>query len=132
MKKEKMIQYIKGMLCPPLYMDKILLQTSYLQKKTYLEYLILHSKEMGVTKHKYCNHDIIVSLTTFDERLFEVHLSIASIMEQTLKPNRIILWIDHKYKNQPLPKSLSLLVDRGLEIKYCNDIGPYTKLIRRM
>lgn len=99
------------------------------QKKTNLEQNILHSKELGINPNRYCDHDIIVSLTTYGKRLHEVHLSIESIMEQTMKANRIILWLDNSLKNENLPQSLYLQQQRGLEIKYCEDLRSYKKLI---
>ena len=62
----------------------------YNQKKCILEQNILYNKEVGISKTKYCDHGIIVSLTTYGKRLYEVHLAIESIMEQTMKANRII------------------------------------------
>lgn len=129
MKKERIISYLKGFLCPPLYMDRKVVQISYIKKKLFLEQQILHSTTKGITSHKYCDHDIVVSLTTYGKRLYEVHQTIASLMEQTLKPNHIVLWLDKFYENLRLPESLNLLSKRGLDIRFCKDIGPYTKLI---
>ena len=63
------------------------------------------------------------------KRIYDVHLTIESIMEQTMKANRIILWLDYSFEKQPLPKALQLLQKRGLEIEYCKDIRSYKKLI---
>ena len=52
-------------------------------------------------------------------------------MEQTMKANRIILWLDYSFENLPLPKALQLLQKRGLEIEYCKDIRSYKKLIQK-
>lgn len=99
------------------------------QKKLILEQNILHSKELGVSLKKYCDHDIIVSLTTYGKRLQEVHLAIESILEQTMKANRVILWLDDSLKNHRLPQSLYLQQQRGLEIRFCEDLRSYKKLI---
>lgn len=104
-------------------------QILFNQRKYLLEQNILNSKVSGVTDTKYCNHNIIVSLTTFSKRLNDVHLAIESIMEQTLKANRIILWLDESYTNVRLPQAIKLLTERGLEIKYCKDLRSYKKLI---
>lgn len=98
-------------------------------KKTILEQNILHSKELGISPIKYCDHDIVVSLTTYGKRLNEVHLAIESILEQTMKANRVILWLDDSLKNQRLPQSLYLQQQRGLEIRFCEDLRSYKKLI---
>lgn len=101
----------------------------YNQKKCILEQNILYNKEVGISKTKYCDHDIIVSLTTYGKRLYEVHLAIESIMEQTMKANRIILWLDYSLQEKPLPKALQLQQERGLEVKFCEDLRSYKKLI---
>lgn len=109
--------------------NRLVHQIRFNQKKYILEQNILHSQESGVTDEKYCDHDIIVSLTTYSKRIYDVHLTIESIMEQTMKANRIILWLDYSFESQPLPKALQLLQKRGLEIEYCKDIRSYKKLI---
>lgn len=82
----------------------------------------------GVTSEQICDKEVVVSLTTHGIRLQEVYLSIESIMQGTLKPNRIILWLSKEYENKPLPASLKLQMKRGLEVKYCEDFGPFTKM----
>ena len=49
-------------------------------------------------------------------------------MRQTLKPDRIILWLDEKLQGK-LPPPLRRQLERGLEIRIVRDIGPYTKVI---
>ena len=53
-------------------------------KRALMEQQILHSTEKGITDFKYCNHDIIVSLTTYGTRINDVAITIESIMEQTM------------------------------------------------
>ena len=105
-------------------------QMVFAQKKILLDNNLLFVKEQGVSKEKYCDHDIIVSLTTYGRRrIHSVYLTIESIMEQTIKPNRIILWLDDSFKDKILPNSLNLLCKRGLEIAFCKDVRSYTKLL---
>ncbi len=104
-------------------------QQLFVQRKYLLEQRIMSSETKGVTDEKYCDKQIIVSLTTYGNRIYDVHLTIESIMEQTMLPNRIILWLDNSFQNTLLPCALKLLQKRGLEIKYCRDIRSYTKLI---
>jgi len=93
---------------------------------------LLHDSTKGITTFRYTDHDIIVSLTSYGRRVHEVFLSIESIMQQTMKPNRIVLWLDESYKDKPLPQSLLIQKSRGLEIAFCPDIKSYTKLIPQM
>ncbi len=90
---------------------------------------ILHDSESGVTSQRYTNHDIIVSLTTYGKRLNDVAFTIESIMQQTMKPNKIILWLEDGLKDQHLPHALKKQMSRGLEMGYCKDIRSYKKLI---
>lgn len=101
----------------------------YDRRRIVLEQNILHLKESGVSSEKYCDHDIIVSLTSYGKRLYEVAITIESLMEQTLKANRIVLWLQEDLKMVPIPANLQLLKKRGLEIYYCKDIRSYKKLI---
>lgn len=91
--------------------------------------LTLTSTAKGVTNEKYCDHDIIVSLTTYGKRLYDVFLPIESIMQGSIKPNRIVLWLQDDMRNIPLPQTLLRQQNRGLEIMYCKDIKSYKKLI---
>ena len=98
-------------------------------RKMQIDSHLLSYTESGITEKKYCDHDIIVSLTSYGERVKTAYLTIESIMEQTLKPNRIILWLDDSWEHRTLPNSLQRLKNRGLEIYYCKDIRSYKKLV---
>lgn len=91
---------------------------------------ILYDKTPGVTNKKYCSEDVIVSLTSYGRRLYDVCFAIESIMQQTYKPNRIVLWLDKKDFENSLPESLLIQQKRGLDIRvYEPDIRSYKKLI---
>lgn len=95
----------------------------------------LHEKTLcchdsGISTERYCEHDIIVSLTTFGTRIEKVYLPIESIMQGTILPNRIILWLSEKeYTEEQIPQTLKLQQKRGLEIRFCKDYLSYNKLI---
>ena len=101
----------------------------YEVRKNQLVEHILHDTESGVTAERYTDHDIIVSLTTYGKRIHDVAFTIESIMQQSMKPNRIVLWLDYSFQNQRLPQSLLNQQKRGLEIDFCEDIRSYKKLI---
>lgn len=86
-------------------------------------------KNQGVTTDKIAEDEVIVSLTTHDYRIYEACLAIESIMQGTVLPNRIILWLDENTKTAPIPQSLKNQQKRGLEICYTRDIKAYTKLL---
>ena len=104
-------------------------QIRFNQKRYILEQNLLKNDVSGISNERYCNHDIIVSLTTYGRRIHDVYLPIESIMCQTMKANRIILWLDYSFRDRPLPRSLQMQQKRGLEIHFCKDIKSYTKLI---
>lgn len=88
------------------------------------------SQKPGVCDTAYCDHQIIVSLTSFGTRLSLVYLAIESLMRQTMLANRIILWLDPGLEGKTLPVTLQQQIKRGLEIKYYHsDIRSYKKLI---
>jgi hypothetical protein len=100
------------------------------QKTNYLRDKTINSKSNGICSEKLCRNDIVVSLTTFGNRIHNTHLAIESIMQGTVKPNKIVLWLaEDEFKNKRLPKTLLLQQERGLEIEYCKDLRSYKKLI---
>lgn len=68
--------------------------------------------------------DAVVSLTTYGERIKSVYMTIESIGAGTVRPRRIILWLDEEVQIGP---QLQRLVERGLEIKKCENFGPHKK-----
>lgn len=90
-----------------------------------LEENALFSTESGIEK----DSELIVSLTTYSKFINQVHITIESLMEQTVKPKAIILWISNEYKDCEIPSILENLKKRGLEIRRTNDIRSYKKLI---
>ena len=90
---------------------------------------ILHDTEKGITSDKYTDHEIIVSLTTFGKRIYDVAFTIESIMQQSMKANRIILWLDYSFEGKRLPQFIQYQQKRGLEVAYCKDLRSYKKLI---
>ncbi|APF20152.1 putative glycosyltransferase [Caldithrix abyssi DSM 13497] len=73
---------------------------------------------------------IIVSFTTIKERIKNIYLVIESIAQQTMKPDKIVLWLSKKdFQDDNLPITLKWMMQRGLEVRYVEDIGPHTKLL---
>jgi len=66
---------------------------------------------------------LIVSLTTYPARIGKVWIVIESIMRQTQKPDRIILWLSKEQFTDDfiIPTRLKDLQHRGLEIVFCED-----------
>ncbi len=89
-----------------------------------------HTDEtIGVTREKR-KPNLIVSLTSFADRVNSVYLVINSILNQTIKADRIVLWLSQDdFSDEILPYNLLKMKKRGLEIQYCKDIKSYKKLI---
>ena len=104
-------------------------QLKYCMRHDRLVEKTLNSKESGVTTDRLCEYEVIVSLTTYGKRLYDVALTIESIMQGSMKPNRIVLWLDNGLENILLPIALQKQQERGLEISFCKDVRSYTKLI---
>lgn len=69
----------------------------------------------------------VVSMTTHGARLQKVHLALESIARGTLKPSRLMLWLDDPASLADLPDPLRRLQARGLEVRLSDNFGPHTK-----
>lgn len=67
-------------------------------------------------------------MTSFPARIDYVHIALKSLMTQSYKPDRIILWLaNEQFPNHILPKNLLNLQKYGLEIKWCDDLYGHKK-----
>ena len=75
--------------------------------------------------------DLIVSLTSYGRRVNKtVYYTLVSLLRQSHRPDRIILWLDSDNWNENnLPKKLKRLITKGVEIKFYKDVKSYKKLI---
>ena len=77
---------------------------------------------------------LIVSLTSYSARIDTVYIAIQSFLNQSLKPDNIILWLsedDFPNKEKDLPDNLLNLSDTNINfsIYWCENIKSYKKLI---
>lgn len=83
-----------------------------------------HNKACGLDE----SSRIIVSLTTYPARISTVWITIASLLEQTMKPYKVILWLaEEQFPEHKMPDSLEKMKQRGLEIRFCEDLKPHKK-----
>ncbi|MCK8493758.1 hypothetical protein M0L20_17965 [Spirosoma sp. RP8] len=106
----------------------------YLTQRYGINRLAVEKKLSSLTERgvEESQHKVIVSLTSYGDRINDIHLTIFSLLVQTYKPNRILLWLTaNEYPNRELdlPDSLLSLKNLGLEVKWCNDYKSYNKLI---
>ena len=86
-------------------------------------------KSIGVTGD---DKDLIVSLTSFPQRMYEIHYTLYSILNQTVKPGKVILWLSkEEFPNleKDIPQKVLQLKENGLTINWCTNIFSYKKLI---
>jgi len=73
---------------------------------------------------------LIASLTSYGGRVSTVDQTILSLLNQTVKADKVILWLaEDDFNFEQLPNSLLTLQQYGLEIKFCQDIRSYKKLL---
>ena len=76
--------------------------------------------------------DVIISLTSYPARIATVNQTIESLLHQTRKADKVILWLAPEQfpnKEADLPKQLLDLRSDGLTIDWYHDIRSYKKLI---
>lgn len=87
--------------------------------------LYRYSKEVG-TSH---DSKIIVSLTSFPARIKKVWITTETLLNQTIKPYKVILWLaEEQFDNkQEIEELFRNQLGRGLEIRYCKDLKSHKK-----
>lgn len=69
----------------------------------------------------------VVNLTSYGHRIDTVFYAIESIARGSVRPRRLILWLDDAAVVADPPPSLCRLRARGLEVLHCPDYGPHKK-----
>lgn len=76
------------------------------------------------------NSSVIISLTSYGDRVNEcVVYTIHSLLKQDIRAERIVLWLDTSFQDATLSHDLMFLKQYGLDIRYCEDIRSYKKII---
>jgi hypothetical protein len=70
---------------------------------------------------------VVVSLTSHGRRVRRVHLTLESIGRGTVRPRRLILWLDDDALVADPPAPLRRLIRRGLEVRATEDFKPHKK-----
>ncbi len=74
---------------------------------------------------------VVVSLTSIPSRLKQIHLTLRSLMAQSVRPVTIVLWLNEDLKDQ-LPESLTHLTGDLLDIRYSPLSCSHRKLIHSL
>lgn len=101
-----------------------------LNKIENLEYL--NKTSINTIKRMSVPQEIIISLTSYPARINTINQTIESLLNQSFKADRVILWLAQEQfpnREKDLPKQLLDLVPKGLTIGWYKDIKSYKKLI---
>ncbi len=92
-------------------------------------------KTTGITNDKRTPL-LIVSFTTIPERIDRVYLAVETLLQQSIKPDHIILWLSETDFSDEYLKSTNRATrrlinqkKRGLKIEFCKDIRSYKKIL---
>lgn len=110
---------------------------SFLTKNflNYLYTLALYRKKNILCGSGTLDKELIVSLTTFPSRINRIYLTIETIFQQSYLPDRIILWLAKEQFPggiEMLPNTLKKQINRGVEIRFCDDLKSYKKFYYSM
>lgn len=99
----------------------------FAQYEVYYREKVIESKVSGLGND--IPEHITISLTSYSSRIETVYLTIESLMQQSLKADRIVLCLaKSEFSEANLPASLKNQRKRGLEILFCEeDLGSYKK-----
>lgn len=97
--------------------------------KPTIDKAIAEYSQSGVTNDE---NGIIISLTSFPQRMYEIHFTLYSLLTQTVKPSKVILWLGREqFPNleKDIPEKVLKLKENGLTIGWTNNMYSYTKLV---
>jgi hypothetical protein len=72
--------------------------------------------------------ELIVSLTSYPPRFRTLDLTLRCLLTQTVRPDRVMLWIAEADMAK-LPPAVVALAEYGLDIRACKDTRSYKKII---
>lgn len=71
---------------------------------------------------------VTVSLTSFPARIDKAYYAVKSLMLQSVKADRILLWLaEEQFPNRALPKKFKKLQCKGLTVCWCDDLKSHKK-----
>lgn len=77
--------------------------------------------------------EVVVTLTSTPKRLrSKTDIAVTTLLRQSFRPDRVVLWLTDEIKADDLPPSFQHLQQAGLEVRFCKDVGPHTKLIHSL
>ncbi len=74
--------------------------------------------------------NVIISLTSYHARIDTVYLTVRTLLNQTVKPKGVYLWLAKEQfprGEKSLPNKLLAEKENGLTIRFCDDLRPHKK-----
>lgn len=91
-------------------------------------YRIFKTKRYGVCFKNKRKRKLIVSMTSIPSRIDKVWITVESLLRQTYKPDKIILWLaEDEFRGIKLPEQIKKQQRWGLQICYCENLRSYKK-----
>ena len=72
---------------------------------------------------------VIVSLASYPVRFEHIHICLKSMMMQSVKPDRIIVWLDDNIDKRMLTSKMLELEEYGIEYRFVRDLKAHKKYI---
>lgn len=88
----------------------------------------LHRRHPGLASDSRAM-ELVITLTVIPQRLPQLHLTIESLLQQSHKADRIVVWLPKdRFDQFDIPPLLARQRTRGVELRYCErHLGPHTK-----
>lgn len=91
-------------------------------------YRVFKRRKLGISLENERKRKLIISMTSIPARIDKVWLVVESLLKQTYKPDKIILWLaEDEFRNIRLPERLKEQQARGLQICYTDNLRSYKK-----
>ena len=90
--------------------------------------------EYGIKRNKNFGQKIIVSMTTYPKRFSDLELCLKSLLLQTIKPDKIIVYLGADSVGMDLPSNIKRFEEYGIEFKIDeeNNLRSYKKFFYAM
>lgn len=85
-----------------------------------------------IKRKQYTEENVIVTLTTFPGRINQVYYCLHSLLRQSVKPEKVVLWLSKTQfpdLSEDIPKRIIKLKKYGLDIQFCDDYRSYKKIV---
>lgn len=89
---------------------------------------IFYKKDLQGLNHETREKRIIISLTSYPKRIMHTPTAIASMMCQTMKPDKIVLYLAKEdFPDRKLPRIYQKIKENGVEIRFRDNLRVHMK-----